>query len=818
MAGSVAVSARLFRFGDYTLDPGTRELRRRDVLITLSPKVFDCIAYLIEHRDRAVGRDELVAAVWGKADVADPLLGQILVKARRVIGDSGDGQRAIRTVPRFGYHWVAPTEVIADPHESVGSAAPRTLAREAIAPVAPALPGRRNAARAVILLGAIAALLGVLAWQPFRDVARTDPPAPALAAPQADIAVLPVDVVADTDAAWLRLGLMDFISQRLHAAGLTAVPSDTMVALMASGRHGPEVAAAHVASGAQQLVVPSVRQLVDGWQVSLRLRERDGAQRVAEAHGADVMAVATQASDRLLAILGRAAPTDPDRLSADEWHSRVQAAMLIADFDRARALLDAAPEAVKASVELRLQRAEVEERSGRFDAARELLDDLLDALDAETSPVARARVQNGLGRVAVRLEQPDLAERHFSDAIALLQGHDETAESARALAGRGVAFALLGQLGRASGDFASARIAFATVGDSLALARIESNEAMLEIRRNHHAAALPMLERALRHFERLGLPNEWPIALGAQVSARLALLQPAQALAGADAAENAIAFAEPPARRYFEYQRARALMANGRLGAARVLLGRLIAGSSPRTEPGFWGQLHAASAQLDLATGRTDSALATARIALADLGGPDYVRERGDAWLVALRALRALGCTAEARTAAKDFSAAANLADDATLGLRARMAMAEQAWTDGQRDAALQLLQRSFHAAVQDGAPVDVVELAASWGGLLIEDGDLGSAAAVLGQIARWAERDFDSALLQARLYRALDQPAAARDALAQARALAGERTIPAFLLAPASADSDAALARGERSDSGTHAACSRPPARGSIQ
>ena len=85
--------------------------------------------------------------------------------------------------------------------------------------------------------------------------------------------------------AWLRLGLMDFISQRLHAGGITAVPSDTMVALMAAGRHGTDVAAAHAASGARRIVVPSARHLADGWQVSLRLRERDGTQRIAEAHG-----------------------------------------------------------------------------------------------------------------------------------------------------------------------------------------------------------------------------------------------------------------------------------------------------------------------------------------------------------------------------------------------------------------------------------------------------------------------------------------------------------------------------------------------------
>src|SRR5690606_8558908 len=103
-------NTRTYRFGSYRIDACARELRRAGELLVVSPKVFDCIVYLIEHRERAVGRDELVAAVWGKVDVGDPLLGQILVKARRVLGDSGTDQWAIRTVPRFGYRWVARLE------------------------------------------------------------------------------------------------------------------------------------------------------------------------------------------------------------------------------------------------------------------------------------------------------------------------------------------------------------------------------------------------------------------------------------------------------------------------------------------------------------------------------------------------------------------------------------------------------------------------------------------------------------------------------------------------------------------------------------
>ncbi|HSS07771.1 MAG TPA: winged helix-turn-helix domain-containing protein, partial [Rhodanobacteraceae bacterium] len=86
------MSRPIYRFGDCTIDPSARELRTGGALATLSPKVFDCLIYLIENRERAVGRDELIAAVWGKVDVTDTLLGQTVLKARRAVGDSGNGQ------------------------------------------------------------------------------------------------------------------------------------------------------------------------------------------------------------------------------------------------------------------------------------------------------------------------------------------------------------------------------------------------------------------------------------------------------------------------------------------------------------------------------------------------------------------------------------------------------------------------------------------------------------------------------------------------------------------------------------------------------
>src|ERR1044072_5011485 len=101
------MSPGTYRFGDFAPAPRTRELKRGNLPVAISPRAFDCLAYLIEHRDRAVGKDELVAAIWERVDVSDTQLGQTILRARRAVDDDGQTQNAIRTVARFGYRWAA---------------------------------------------------------------------------------------------------------------------------------------------------------------------------------------------------------------------------------------------------------------------------------------------------------------------------------------------------------------------------------------------------------------------------------------------------------------------------------------------------------------------------------------------------------------------------------------------------------------------------------------------------------------------------------------------------------------------------------------
>src|SRR3546814_13796849 len=85
-----------------TLFPYTTLFRSGDV-VALPARVFECLCCLIEHRDRAVSRDELVQAVFGRPNVSDAQLAQAVLRSRRAVGDDGQEQHTIRTVPRYGF-------------------------------------------------------------------------------------------------------------------------------------------------------------------------------------------------------------------------------------------------------------------------------------------------------------------------------------------------------------------------------------------------------------------------------------------------------------------------------------------------------------------------------------------------------------------------------------------------------------------------------------------------------------------------------------------------------------------------------------------
>src|SRR5690348_11246106 len=189
------MSHEVYLFGEFRFVPSARELWRRDRRVDLPRRTFECLEHLIANRDRAVGRDELVAAVFGRPNVSDAQLGQIVLRTRRAVDDDGNAQHAIRTIAGFGYRWVAETSAGADDAPPV----PLMHANDAETGTAPAPPPPSTRARRYLPAAAIAALalalIGAAAWLMLREhhAATTQPNA--REALHADsIVVLPIEV------------------------------------------------------------------------------------------------------------------------------------------------------------------------------------------------------------------------------------------------------------------------------------------------------------------------------------------------------------------------------------------------------------------------------------------------------------------------------------------------------------------------------------------------------------------------------------------------------------------------------------------------
>ena len=120
-----------YLFDKYSFDIERRELHRGVDAVPIAPQVFDLLEYLIRNRERVVSKDDLINAIWNGRSVSDAALTTRLNGARTAIGDSGEEQRLIKTLPRKGFRFVGPVR-------EEGTAAP-TVADKPIEPSKPGL-------------------------------------------------------------------------------------------------------------------------------------------------------------------------------------------------------------------------------------------------------------------------------------------------------------------------------------------------------------------------------------------------------------------------------------------------------------------------------------------------------------------------------------------------------------------------------------------------------------------------------------------------------------------------------------------------------
>lgn len=117
------LSGMIYHTGAFELDIARAELRKSGLSCSIEPQVFALLAFLIEHRERLVSKDEIFEKVWDGRIVSDSALTSRVKLARKALGDDGRTQKFIRTVHGKGFRFVAAVRAQRDPHVESSTAA-----------------------------------------------------------------------------------------------------------------------------------------------------------------------------------------------------------------------------------------------------------------------------------------------------------------------------------------------------------------------------------------------------------------------------------------------------------------------------------------------------------------------------------------------------------------------------------------------------------------------------------------------------------------------------------------------------------------------
>jgi TolB-like protein/Tfp pilus assembly protein PilF len=101
----------IYRFENFELDMACFELREDGAARALEPQVFALLAFLVEHRDRLVPKEELFEKLWDGRVVTDSALTSRIKSARQALGDSGKAQRFIKTIHGKGFRFIREVQV-----------------------------------------------------------------------------------------------------------------------------------------------------------------------------------------------------------------------------------------------------------------------------------------------------------------------------------------------------------------------------------------------------------------------------------------------------------------------------------------------------------------------------------------------------------------------------------------------------------------------------------------------------------------------------------------------------------------------------------
>ena len=105
---------RLYRFGLFEVDLEQATLSRQGTVVKLQEQPYRILTLLLEAAGEVVSREELRKRIWPEGTFVefDGSLNTALMKLRAALNDNAENPVFIETVPRRGYRFIAPVEII----------------------------------------------------------------------------------------------------------------------------------------------------------------------------------------------------------------------------------------------------------------------------------------------------------------------------------------------------------------------------------------------------------------------------------------------------------------------------------------------------------------------------------------------------------------------------------------------------------------------------------------------------------------------------------------------------------------------------------
>lgn len=221
--GPPAAGPKVKSFGPFRLDAANHSLRRGPERLSITPKSFDVLRYLVENAGRLVSQNELLEALWQETYINPEVLRKYILEIRKALGDRASHPLYIETQTKRGYRFVAPVTDVdaAEPGHPAASAREQNAASDPF--TLRSEDFRRLNPQAKLAIPLALALILVLAASAYFWRTRTRAHARQLSA--ASIAVLPfADLSPDHDQEYFADGLSEqLINSLTKAPGLKVV-------------------------------------------------------------------------------------------------------------------------------------------------------------------------------------------------------------------------------------------------------------------------------------------------------------------------------------------------------------------------------------------------------------------------------------------------------------------------------------------------------------------------------------------------------------------------------------------------------------------